>query len=136
MKPTNFDNIGYYIVRLVNDMIFYIIVDILLIYMINGIIISSFSQLGDETQQREDDIENKCFICSVDKFSLEKNKKKLDDHIKFKHKLKNYIYYLVNLKFINKKDMDSDQTNIANKVKVKDIGFFPIKKKKSNSLEE
>lgn len=131
MKPATFDNLGFYIVRLINDMIFYIIVDILLIYMINGIIISSFSQLGDETQQKDDDKENKCFICSIDKYTLKKNKNNLKDHYSTKHLLKNYIYYLVNLLDVDTKEMDSDQSIIYKKLKIKDIGFFPIKKKTS-----
>ena len=67
MNAPNFDNMFYYYVRLVNDMLYYIIVDILLIYMINGIIIGSFSQLSEENQLKGEDRDNKCYICSIEK---------------------------------------------------------------------
>ena len=71
MKPVGFDNINLFIARLVNDMIFYIIVAILLIYMINGIIIGSFSMLREDHNRKEEDINNKCFICSIDKLEFD-----------------------------------------------------------------
>ena len=110
-------------------MIYYIFVDILLIYMINGIIIGSFSQLSEENSQKREDIENNCFICSIDRNEFEIKKKKFEIHIRKDHKLKNYIYYLVLLNsIIDKKEMDSDQTIIDSKIKSRDIGIFPILK--------
>jgi len=44
------------------------------------------------------------------------------------HNLNNYIYYLVLLKFIEEKDMDSDQSIIDKKIKSNDVGIFPINK--------
>ncbi len=128
MKPISLDNTALYVARLFNDMIFYIIVAILLIYMINGIIIGSFKELRDEHQKKEDDIQNKCFICSIDKLEFEKNKQDFKNHIRREHNLYDYIYYLVLLKFTDEKEMDNEQTTVAFKVNRKDIDIFPVGK--------
>ena len=136
MKPVGFDNINLFIARLVNDMIFYIIVAILLIYMINGIIIGSFSMLREDHNRKEEDINNKCFICSIDKLEFEKNKKNYKHHIHNEHNLDDYIYYLVLLKFIDEKEMDNDQSAVREKLDKKDIDIFPVEKSSSFIVEK
>ena len=124
MKP--FSDVTNYAARYLMDMIFYITVILLLLNMINGVIVSTFSQIREESNNKEEDKTNKCFICSIDRVEFEKKKIAFKDHLK--HNSKTYIKYLVFLKLFDEKDLDADQSHIITCLKERDIGCFPVEK--------
>ena len=135
MKP--FTNIPLYAARYVMDMIFYITIILLLLNMINGVIVSTFSQIREESQNKEEDKTNKCFICSIDRVEFEKKKIAFKDHLKYEHNSKNYIKFLTFLKLFDVKDLDADQSHIIDCIKERDIGCFPVLRSLSiGSLED
>lgn len=107
-------------------MIFYITVILLLLNMVNGVIVSTFSQIREENNAKEEDINNKCFICSIDRLEFEKKKISFKDHSKSEHNIKTYIKYLVWLKLMNEKDLDADQSFIRQCIKQEEISCFPV----------
>jgi hypothetical protein len=126
MKP--FSDVTDYTARYLMDMIFYITVILLLLNMINGVIVSTFSQIREESNNKEEDRTNKCFICSIDRVEFEKKKIAFKDHLKYEHNSKTYIKFLVFLKMFDEKDLDADQTHIIECLKERDIGCFPVLK--------
>ncbi len=110
------------------DMIFYITIVLLLLNMINGVIVSTFSQIREESNNKEEDRTNKCFICSIDRVEFEKKKIAFKDHLKYEHNSKTYIKFLVFLKMIDYKDLDADQSHIIESINERDIGCFPVLK--------
>ena len=126
MKP--FSDVTNYAARYLMDMIFYITVILLLLNMINGVIVSTFSQIREESNNKEEDKTNKCFICSIDRVEFEKKKIAFKDHLKYEHNSKTYIKYLVFLKLFDEKDLDADQSHIITCLKERDIGCFPVEK--------
>ena len=96
--------------------------------MINGIIVSAFSQIREETDKKEKDMNGKCFICSIDRVEFEKRHVPFEKHITEEHNYVTYVYFLIVLRFINEKDMDSDQNYIAKCIKDNDITCMPIKR--------
>lgn len=96
--------------------------------MINGVIVSTFSQIREESNNKEEDKTNKCFICSIDRVEFEKKKIAFKDHLKYEHNSKTYIKYLVFLKLFDEKDLDADQSHIITCLKERDIGCFPVEK--------
>ena len=60
--------------------------------------IDTFAELRDARQKIEDDKKNNCYICGIDRVTLEKNQIKLYDHIKENHYLWDYVFYLYCLK--------------------------------------
>lgn len=115
-------------VRYVSDMVFFISVILLLLNMVNGIIVSTFSQLREENNKKEDDINNKCFLCSIDRLEFEKRKISFKDHVENEHSIYTYIKYLIWIKMLNIKDLDGDQSFIRNCIKENEVSCFPIKK--------
>ena len=99
--------------------------------MINGVIVSTFSQIREESAAKEEDINNKCYICSLDRIDFEKRKINYEYHCEIEHNAINYIKYLVGLKTINFKDLDADQNFIIKCLKEKDIACFPVYKASS-----
>jgi hypothetical protein len=94
--------------------------------MINGVIVSTFSQIREDSTNKADDMKNRCYICSIEKGDFEKSKILFDKHTSIDHNYITYIQFLIFLKFFNEKDMDSDQSYIISCIKNKDIGCFPI----------
>jgi inositol 1,4,5-triphosphate receptor type 3 len=126
MKP--FSDLTIYTARYLMDMIFYITIVLLLLNMINGVIVSTFSQIREESNNKEEDRTNKCFICSIDRVEFEKKKIAFKDHLKYEHNSKTYIKFLVFLKMIDYKDLDADQSHIIESINERDIGCFPVLK--------
>lgn len=117
-----------YTARYFSDMIFYITVILLLLNMVNGVIVTTFSQIRQERETKEEDKENKCFVCSINRVEFEKRKISFEDHNNKEHSYKTYIKYLLHLKFKNEDEMDYDESYIYKCIEKKDVGCFPIKR--------
>jgi inositol 1,4,5-triphosphate receptor type 3 len=115
-----------YWIRFFNDFIFFVLVSLMLLNMINGVIVSTFSQIREESNFKEEDISNKCFICNIDKVIFERLKIQFSEHLKFEHNVKNYIRFLVILKLSNYKDLDADQSYVFDCIYNKEIKCFPV----------
>lgn len=94
--------------------------------MSSGIILSTFSKIKEESTAKEEDINNKCFICNIDRGIFDKLKIQFSEHQKSEHNVKNYIRFLMYLKFMNEKDLDADQSFIINCINNRDIRCFPV----------
>lgn len=122
----SYDETYMFWLRYITDMVFYITVILLLLNMVNGVIVSTFSQIREENNARDEDMNNKCFICSIDRLEFEKRKISFKDHVEKEHNIRTYIEYLVWLKMINEKDLDGDQSFIMQCIKQEEISCFPV----------
>ena len=120
-----------YFLRFFSDFIFYIIVGLLLLNILNGVIVTTFSQIREESSKKEEDQKNRCFICNINRIEFQKNKIYFTEYQKFEHNTNNYIKFFIFLWHINEKDMDADQSFINECIKERDIKFFPVNCAKS-----
>ena len=120
-----YDSAMYWI-RFLNDFIFFILAILILLNMIFGVIVSIFSEIREKANFKENDQNNKCFICNIDRTIFERLKIKFEDHKKFEHNIKTYIRFLIGVKLINEKDLDADQSFICNCLKNEEIKVFPV----------
>jgi hypothetical protein len=120
-----------YWMRWTTDMVFYITVSLLLLNMVNGVIVSTFSQIREENQEKEEDIKNKCYICNINRVEFEKRKVSFDYHQKVEHNSLIYIKFLIHLKLISPKDLDADQSFIIGCLLKRDVCCFPVKRSMS-----
>lgn len=91
-----------FILRIIFDLSFFIIVLILLNNVIFGMIIDAFGDLRDEKAAADEDRKNVCFICNVNREDYEKMSNELktstfDQHIQKEHNMKYYVYYIAYL---------------------------------------
>lgn len=70
-----------YVKQFFYDMGFVLIVPIILIQIVFGIVIDSFGELYLSNQTLKDDIVNVCFICELERDSLEKEGISFEQHI-------------------------------------------------------
>ena len=115
-----------YWLRFCNDFLFFILTILILLNMIFGVIVSIFSEIREKANFKENDQNNKCFICNIDRAIFERLKIKFEDHKKFEHNIKTYIRFLIGVKLINEKDLDADQSFIINCLKKEEIKVFPV----------
>lgn len=123
-----FSDTAGYVGRWLIDVFFFIVIILLFLNMINGIIINTFSQLREEQEIKNDDIQNNCFICNLDRTTLQKKKIYFDVHISKHHSITNYLMYLINIKLKPEKDLDPDETRVKNSLLINDVSFFPCEK--------
>ena len=58
--------------RALFNLMFFIIINTLLMNIVFGVIVDTFSELRDEKYETEDQMKNYCFICSMRSFDFQK----------------------------------------------------------------
>jgi hypothetical protein len=84
--------------RLVFDMGFYMLINIVFMNIVFGIIVDTFSQMRDEYDQRNLDASDNCFVCGLTRGDFGKGGKNFDKHKDKHHNPWKYVYYLYYLK--------------------------------------
>ena len=122
-----------YIGRIIYDDLFFILVVIIMIDMVFGIIIESFQELGNEEQKHVNDKKNHCFICHVNRGTVEKNRKDFNEHREKIHNLWNYVNYMISLKFADIHDLNAINSYAREKIDIKNISWLPTYKDEGNN---
>lgn len=88
-------------IKFLYDSVYFVFFALLFTNIVSGIMIDTFAELRDSRQKIEDDKKNMCFICGLERVQLEKNQEVFETHVRDKHFLWNYIFYMYSL---SKKD--------------------------------
>lgn len=65
-------NEGMLVVRFIFDNFFNLLVIIVMLNIVSGIIIDTFGELRETLKEYKEDLKNLCFICGIDKETIEK----------------------------------------------------------------
>ncbi|OQR81274.1 ryanodine-inositol 1,4,5-triphosphate receptor Ca2 channel (RIR-CaC) family protein [Achlya hypogyna] len=102
---------------------------ILLIILLNitfGIIIDTFATIRTSHKEREEELRDRCFICSIDGYTFDRlTKRGFEYHTHVEHNMWHYLYLFVH---INKKDYteyNGVELYLAMKMAKNDVSFFP-----------
>lgn len=112
------------------DWIFYFVVILIVINIINGIIVDTFQALREQNNKRDYIKENMCFICSLDRSKFESKGVNFEEHIETEHNVLNYLEYIIKITQTDEHDLNSLDYNVLNSIKDRRTDFFPIKKAK------
>eukprot|EP00299_Pterocystis_sp_00344_P013936 c6880_g1_i1.p1 GENE.c6880_g1_i1~~c6880_g1_i1.p1 ORF type:complete len:942 (-),score=263.87 c6880_g1_i1:54-2879(-) len=118
---------------------FFVIVITVLLNIIFGIIIDTFGELRENKNQIENDMNNRCFICSIDRYTLDRNQsttKGFDYHCAEDHNLWHYLNFYVHLKYKRKSDLTGPEQHVRDCLRASPINtsFYPLNK--AISLED
>lgn len=119
---------GDYYVRFVYDMLCFLIINVVFINLIFGIIVDAFGVLRDENRSRNENEENICFICSLDRFVLEKAGMDFLQHTKKDHYIWNYLFYVYYLRKKRETEYNGIESHVVAKLRADDTGWFPVKR--------
>jgi len=123
-------NFAMTIVSSLFNLMYVILVNLVLSAIIAGLIIDTFGQMRSENEAIEEDMQEKCFICSIDRDLIESAGISFRDHIRNQHNMWSYFWFRA---YLNGKDpltftgpemyafeMFKDKRNLTR--------FFPLKK--------
>ena len=91
-----------------------------------GIIIDSFGELRDQKREIEEDMENTCFICSIDRHTFERQANGFEHHIKKDHCMWHYLYFFIYLSRKPESDYTGQETFVSKMLAEENLDFFPV----------
>ena len=113
-------------IRLIFDVTFFLIVITILLNVVFGIIIDTFAQLREIANHTEEDIKDKCFICGMDRYILERDTHEgFVYHITNDHYEWNYIYFIVYLMTKSHTELNGTESEINQMCETDTIAWFP-----------
>jgi len=118
----------WYVARFVYDLSFFIVILIILMNIIFGIIIDTFSAMREMTESKIEDMKTTCFICSVDRYTFDKVGTPFDIHIKQEHNMWKYLYYMVYLGLKDSTEYSGLESYVAGLAEEESVGFYPVHK--------
>ena len=114
-----------YFGRIVFDVSYFLICIIIMIDLVFGIILGTFSELREEERKHEIDRVNHCFICHETRASVEKKSEDFTTHREVRHNLWNYVVYMLSLKFSSVHNLNAVNSYARKNLDEKNISFLP-----------
>jgi hypothetical protein len=108
------------------DYMYNLVVILIMAAIISGIIIDTFADLRTKMQEIMQDMQTKCFICSLDKSSLERRSVKFNTHILFEHFMWAYARFLLYLEETDESLFTGPESYVKKMIKQQNMAFFPI----------
>ena len=76
----------------------------------------------------DEDSENICFICGIEKFNFEKSGIDFDKHTKVEHNLWSYVDFLIFMREKTEKDCNGIEDELFHKIQKGDTSWFPLER--------
>lgn len=127
---------GYWWARLFFDIFFHISVIWVMGNLFFGIIVDTFADLRDKNTRIENDKNNVCFICQINRDNAMNSNIDFDKHTSEKHSLWNYVYFITYLHINNPNDFKNLESFVWNKIHNKDISWIPTHLDESDLMKE
>jgi hypothetical protein len=118
-------------VRLILDLLFFVVVLIILLNVFLGMIIDTFGSLRADKNEILRDTTEICFICGISKQVFDRASDEPDGfntHVKIDHNMWNYLYFIFLLWEQDKDDDDGLEQYVRRAIAVDEITWFPINK--------
>lgn len=119
------DTMAHYYVRWFTDSLIFYVLNIIIMNLIFGVIISTFAELRDMQSEIDEDIENVCTICSLDRNTFEKNSKGFEYHLNVEHNPFNYIFYMYSLKRKFETEYTGMESYVDEAIKQESVSWIP-----------
>jgi len=115
--------------RLVFDMLFFALLNVIFMNIVFGIIIDTFASLREAREAQEEDQTGTCFICGIDKATFDRKAALsggFDNHVDYEHNMWQYIYYMYYLQEKDRDELNGPELYVYDMIERSDISFFPI----------
>lgn len=106
-------NAPNYFIRFIFDISFFLLITTIILNVVFGIIIDSFAQLREESMFIAADIKNVCFMCNLDRYTIDRDTNEgFDFHTEKDHNLWNYVYFIIHLQQKEPSDFNGTESYI------------------------
>ncbi|CAK4925818.1 unnamed protein product [Aphanomyces euteiches] len=128
--PPIHDRTAYWL-RILYDLSFFVFVIVLLLNIIFGITIDTFSDLRLETNEREDLMKNQCFVCGLTRDVFDNHYMQqgisngFQKHMAEEHNMWNYLYFIVHLQSRDLTECTGPEAYVKSLLDKDDVSWFP-----------
>ena len=129
-------NTELYITRLFYDITYFLICIIIMIDLVFGIILGTFSEMREEERICDNDKINHCFLCHITREIIEKKNEGFQFHREKRHNLWIYVDYMIFLKFSSPHNLNASNFFARESLDNKNISFLPSYKDNFNDEDE
>ena len=106
---------------------FVLVSNLIIAAIISGIIIDSFSEKRSKKAELDDDTQNTCFICNIDREEFDHFKIDFKRHIAHYHNMWHYVWFMMHLEETPREEYTGYEEFIWDLYQEKNSSFFPIK---------
>eukprot|EP00026_Physarum_polycephalum_P000121 Phypoly_transcript_00121.p1 GENE.Phypoly_transcript_00121~~Phypoly_transcript_00121.p1 ORF type:complete len:2101 (+),score=228.03 Phypoly_transcript_00121:347-6649(+) len=114
--------------RIIYEISFFFLVIVILLNIIFGIIIDTFGELRAQNKAIENDMENRCFICGIERYTFDRQAEGFENHITKDHNLWHYLYFIMYLKIKEKTEYTGPEQYVSECIARRMWTFVPIQK--------
>jgi hypothetical protein len=118
--------------RFILDLLFFVLVLIILMNVIFGIIIDTFSELRELKKKRLEHTVGTCFICGIEKMVMDRAADSLDKgfrrHIREDHHMWSYLKFMIFIWVQDQDDDDGLELYVRQCLESDDLSWFPMDK--------
>jgi hypothetical protein len=119
-----------YLPRIVFDSVFFIWVGIVLVNVITGLMVDTFSSIREENATREETLETDCFVCGLQRSAYEDlglapGSASFEAHLKEDHDLWTYVWFLTYLKKKDPTEFNGVESFVMAQVNKSSLEFLP-----------
>lgn len=107
--------------------LFFVTINIILLNIIFGVIIDTFSALREDLNTKLADMRTSCFICSLTRETLDRHSG-FTFHIHHEHNMWQYLYYIVYLRAKDPESYTGSDQYVMNIIEADGIEWFPIRR--------
>ena len=104
--------------------------------MVIGLILDAFDNLRGDREEIEEDMENTCFICGLNREKIEKyylGKEGFENHLQ-DHNVENYLFYMLYLEEKDPNEYSGLESYVKENIEKESINWFPMQR--SLKIEE
>jgi hypothetical protein len=121
-----------YLFRIIADSIFFVWVGIVLVNIITGLMVDTFSAIREEKQSRADTLENDCFVCGTlrntyENYALPNSAPSFDAHLTEDHDIWTYVHYIAYLKKKNPTEDSGIESYVRSQLDTVSIDWIPTR---------
>ena len=117
--------------RWVLDVSFFFVVNVGMLNLVAGVIITTFGQLREHQASIKEDTEGVCFVCNIDRQVFDRASTEPEGfktHVKVDHNMWNYLYFIFMLWEQDRDDDDGLEQYVRRAIEKNEITWFPLNK--------
>eukprot|EP00127_Corallochytrium_limacisporum_P000736 Clim_evm22s25 gene=Clim_evmTU22s25 len=99
--------------RVVFDLSFFVIVSVIGLNIVFGIIVDTFQELRDEKWRVQEDMEGRCFVCSIRSYEFERQARGFEYHVKKEHNMWGYLLLFIHIKDKDPQEYTAHESYVA-----------------------
>jgi len=127
-EPPSWNDPHHTFIPTIYDLAFFFTANVLLVSLITGIIIDTFSEMRSKKDFIEEQVNNYCFICGIDRETFNFHGYGFDKHLLNDHWMWNYVYLRKHLQDKTSTEHTGQEQYLHQMFERRNIKFIPLRR--------